>query len=145
MQVCRTHKLVQKNDLSARLIAPMQHQCHYQLLFDVRAHSPHTPHTSGTQNCCLMSSQKILRYTKDHSEKSLLSSAIKAFVVSLSKTLTLVAYPFTPSPFFPLTLALTLYFSSAYRGVGSKYSQPQAISGAAGTAGDTLLALCSKP
>lgn len=82
---------------------------------------------------------------EDHSEKSLLSSAIKAFVVSLSKTLTLVAYPFTPSPFFPLTLALTLYISSAYRGVGSKYSRPQAISGAAGTAGDTLLALCSKP
>ena len=36
MQVCRKHKLVQKNDLSALLIAPMQHQCHYQLLFDVR-------------------------------------------------------------------------------------------------------------
>ena len=58
----------------------------------------------------LISLQKILRYTKDHSEKSLLSSAIKAFVVSLSKTLTIVQHhdpsltpflpphPLTPSP-----------------------------------------------
>lgn len=55
----------------------------------------------------LISLQKILRYTKDHSEKSLLSSAIKAFVVSLSKTLTIVQHhnpSLTPSlPPHPLT------------------------------------------
>ena len=102
-----------------------------------------------------MSSQKILRYTKDHSEKSLLSSAIKAFVVSLSKTLTLVNYPSSspltlipPTPHLPSphpSLPHLPHPHPTYRGIGSKYNRPQAISGAAGTAGDTLLALCSKP
>ena len=34
--LCRCHEFVGKNDLTALLIAPMQHQCHYQLLLDVR-------------------------------------------------------------------------------------------------------------
>lgn len=34
-QVCRTAPIVQRSDLSDLLIAPMQHQCHYQLLLDV--------------------------------------------------------------------------------------------------------------
>ena len=35
LRVCRTHQLVGKNDLSALLIAPMQHQCRYQLMLEV--------------------------------------------------------------------------------------------------------------
>lgn len=35
LQVCRQHESVGKNDLSALLIAPMQHQCHYQLALEV--------------------------------------------------------------------------------------------------------------
>ena len=34
--VCRGHGVVGKNDLAALLIAPMQHQCRYQLKLDVR-------------------------------------------------------------------------------------------------------------
>lgn len=34
--VCRGHSVVGKNDLAALLIAPMQHQCRYQLKLDVR-------------------------------------------------------------------------------------------------------------
>ncbi|XP_064400266.1 pleckstrin homology domain-containing family G member 6-like [Halichondria panicea] len=60
--LCRTHELVQKKDLSDLLIAPMQHQCHYQLLLE-----------------------KVLKYTKDPAEKAMLGSAIKAFVVSLKE------------------------------------------------------------
>ena len=35
LRVCRNHESVGKNDLSALLIAPMKHQCHYQLLLEV--------------------------------------------------------------------------------------------------------------
>ena len=35
VEVCRRHHTVGKNDLSALLIAPMKHQCHYQLLLEV--------------------------------------------------------------------------------------------------------------
>lgn len=35
LRLCRTHNRVQKKDLSDLLIAPMQHQCHYQLLLEV--------------------------------------------------------------------------------------------------------------
>ena len=36
LRVCRNHESVGKNDLSALLIAPMKHQCHYQLLLEVK-------------------------------------------------------------------------------------------------------------
>ena len=35
LQVCRGHSMVQRSDLTDFLIAPMQHQCHYQLLLEV--------------------------------------------------------------------------------------------------------------
>lgn len=37
LHVCRQHECVGKNDLSALLIAPMQHQCHYQLALEVKS------------------------------------------------------------------------------------------------------------
>lgn len=40
--VCRGHSVVGKNDLAALLIAPMQHQCRYQLKLDVRMSLTHT-------------------------------------------------------------------------------------------------------
>ena len=40
--VCRGHSVVGKNDLAALLIAPMQHQCRYQLKLDVRQSLTHT-------------------------------------------------------------------------------------------------------
>lgn len=60
--VCRGHSVVAKNDLPALLIAPMQHQCRYQLKLD-----------------------QVLKYTQVPAEKELLSSTIKAFVVSLKE------------------------------------------------------------
>lgn len=79
LRVCRNHESVGKNDLSALLIAPMKHQCHYQLLLEVT--SMHN-YSDSTMYCTLQ--QKVLKYTKSKAEKDLLSSAIKAFVVSLS-------------------------------------------------------------
>lgn len=38
-----------------------------------------------TDFVCVLFLQKVLKYTKDPGEKSVLSSTIKAFVVSLSK------------------------------------------------------------
>lgn len=35
LQVCRGHPMVHRSDLTDLLIAPMQHQCHYQLLLEV--------------------------------------------------------------------------------------------------------------
>jgi hypothetical protein len=60
--VCRGHAMVQRSDLTDFLIAPMQHQCHYQLLLE-----------------------NVLKATSEPSEKSLLTSAIKAFVVALKE------------------------------------------------------------
>lgn len=40
--VCRGHSVVGKNDLPALLIAPMQHQCRYQLKLDVRKTLTHS-------------------------------------------------------------------------------------------------------
>ena len=34
-QACRGHRMVQRSDLTDLLIAPIQHQCHYQLLLEV--------------------------------------------------------------------------------------------------------------
>jgi hypothetical protein len=60
--MCRSHPMVHRSDLTDLLIAPMQHQCHYQLLLE-----------------------NVLKVTSDPSEKSLLTSAIKAFVVALKE------------------------------------------------------------
>jgi hypothetical protein len=54
--------MVQRSDLMDFLIAPMQHQCHYQLLLE-----------------------NVLKVTYEPAEKSLLTSAIKAFVVALKE------------------------------------------------------------
>jgi hypothetical protein len=60
--VCKRHPMVQRSDLMDFLIAPMQHQCHYQLLLE-----------------------NVLKVTYEPAEKSLLTSAIKAFVVALKE------------------------------------------------------------
>lgn len=82
LQACRRHQMVQRSDLTDFLIAPMQHQCHYQLLLEVEY---------ITQQCaCVLIKlpiQNVLKATSDPTEKSLLTSAIKAFAVALSKTL----------------------------------------------------------
>ncbi len=77
------HPAVGKNDLTALLIAPMQHQCRYQLMLEVGVvyHSP----CFYSYGHVFYIPQKVLQYTKDKSDKDLLSSAIKAFVVSLSE------------------------------------------------------------
>ena len=39
VQICRTAPMVQKSSLSDLLIAPMQHQVHYQLILEVSHNS----------------------------------------------------------------------------------------------------------
>ena len=62
IRVCRNCEKVQKNDIESLIIAPLQHLCHYQLLLE-----------------------KILRHTKDPNDCSMLSSTIKAIVVTLKE------------------------------------------------------------
>lgn len=62
LRVCRGHRMVHRNDLTSLLIAPIQHQFHYQLLLE-----------------------KVLKNTRDPTDRSVLSSAIKAFTVALKE------------------------------------------------------------
>ena len=71
--------MVQRNDLTDLLIAPMQHQCHYQLLLEVSCLSDLLMVNLSVPT------QNVLKATSEPSEKSLLTSAIKAFVVALSE------------------------------------------------------------
>lgn len=75
LRVCRSHESVGKNDLSALLIAPMQHQCRYQLMLEVPTHChPNTtrhdtalfhrkcsgtPKTNLRRTCCLQPSKPL--------------------------------------------------------------------------------------
>ena len=74
--------MVQRSDLTDLLIAPMQHQCHYQLLLEVSLWPPPVSLSLSFSKCVL---QNVLKATSQPSEKSLLTSAIKAFVVALSE------------------------------------------------------------
>lgn len=62
LRVCRTAPSVQRSDINDLLIAPMQHQCHYKLLLE-----------------------NVLKRCSEPNHRSILSSAIKAFVVSLKE------------------------------------------------------------
>lgn len=74
--------MVQRSDLTDFLIAPLQHQCHYQLLLEVKCIT-----TMCTCVLIKLPIQNVLKATSNPTEKSLLTSAIKAFAVALSKTL----------------------------------------------------------
>lgn len=73
--------MVQRSDLTDFLIAPLQHQCHYQLLLEVKCIK-----TMCAYVLIQLPIQNVLKATSNPTEKSLLTSAIKAFAVALSKT-----------------------------------------------------------
>ncbi|XP_019856097.1 PREDICTED: uncharacterized protein LOC100634507 [Amphimedon queenslandica] len=62
LRLCRSSPSVQRSDINDLLIAPMQHQCHYQLLLD-----------------------NVLKHTTDPNHRAVLHSTIKAFKVSLKE------------------------------------------------------------
>lgn len=86
--------------------------------------------------------QKVLKYTHDPSHRAVLSSTIKAFVVSLSECSDI---PYTtPHPGWCtryITHTLTsLTACTSYRGAGVSHCPAQVFIGAVGVAGDVVLA-----
>ena len=139
--VCRSHNVVGKNDLAALLIAPMQHQCRYQLKLDVCEqfilHSvcsqwlSHWNHKITSLSLSLsiplqMHVQQVLKYTQVPAEKELLSSTIKAFVVSLSES-------------YQVKCNIFIVFVN-HRGAGSQHQWAQTLSWAIRTPRNSTLA-----